>query len=210
MTSGILRNYYRDEINDDENENNGNENKINNNKITASKSFKYETKIIGSTPNNGNRLNAEVIVPLKYLSNFWRSLDLHLINCEIELDLSWSIYFVITEISRTFGAVPNTNPVRYHVTSQTAGATFEISNAELYVPVLTVSINDNIEFLEDIKQGFKRKISWNKYRSEITTQPDNNNLDYLIDPAFRNFIDCLYFHSKKLTPEILLLNITFH
>ena len=49
-----------------------------------------------------------------------------------------------------------------------------------------MSINDNIRFLENIKQGFKRTISWNKYRSEITTQPKSNNLDYLIDPTFRN------------------------
>ena len=47
-------------------------------------------------------------------------------------------------------------------------------------------INDNIKFLENIKQGFKRTISWNKYRSEITAQRENNNLDYLIDPTFRN------------------------
>ena len=49
-----------------------------------------------------------------------------------------------------------------------------------------MSINGNIKILENIKQGFKITISWNKYRSEITTQPKNNNLDYLIDPTFRN------------------------
>ena len=54
------------------------------------------TKIIGSPPNNGNRLNPEIVAPLKHLINFWRSLNLHLINCEIELDLSWSRYCVIT------------------------------------------------------------------------------------------------------------------
>ena len=43
-----------------------------------------------------------------------------------------------------------------------------------------------MKFLKNIKQGFKRTISWNKYRSEITTQPKNNNLDYLIHPTFRN------------------------
>ena len=62
---------------------------VNNNKTTTSKSFKYKTKIIGITPNNENRLNAEVVVPLKYLSNFWRYLDFQLINCEIELHLVW-------------------------------------------------------------------------------------------------------------------------
>ena len=55
------------------------------------------------------------------------------------------------------------------------------NNAKLYFPVVTLSINDNINFLENIKQGFKRAISWNKYLFEITTQPPQNNLDYLID-----------------------------
>ena len=59
-----------------------------------------------------------------------------------------------------------------------------------------MSINDNINFLENIKQGFKRIISWNKYRSEITTQTKNNNLDYLIDPTFRN-INRLFVFSFK-------------
>ena len=59
-----------------------------------------------------------------------------------------------------------------------------------------MSINDNIKFLENIKQEFKRTISWNKYRSEITEQPKNNNLDYLIDPTFRN-INRLFVLSFK-------------
>ena len=62
----------------------------------------------------------------------------------------------------------------------------QINSAKLHVPVVTLSINSNIKFLEIIKQEFKRKISWNKYRSEITTQTKNNNLDYLINLTFRN------------------------
>ena len=61
-----------------------------------------------------------------------------------------------------------------------------ITSTKRYVPIVTLSVNDNIRFLENIKQGFKRTISWNKYRSEITTQPKNNNLGYLLDPTFRN------------------------
>ena len=200
MTSGSLWNYYRDEINDDENENDDNVNKVNNNKTTTSKHFKYQKKIIGSTIDNANRLFAEVVVPLRYISNFWRSLDLPLINCEIEFDLLWARNFITTEISRTFRAVnPTTNPVVYQVTSQIAIATFQINNAKHYVPVVTLSINrqsNNFIFLENIKQEFKRSISWNKYRSEIATQPKNNNLDYLIDPAFRN-INRLFVLSFK-------------
>ena len=91
ITSGSLWNYYRDEIyNFNDNASDG-------------KSFKYKTKIVGKTPvrlgneRDANRqvvstLNVEVTIPLKYLSNFWRFLDLSLINCEIELDLLWSVY----------------------------------------------------------------------------------------------------------------------
>ena len=164
MTSGSLWNYYRDEINDDANENdnninNHNNNEITNNRTTTSKSSEYKTKIIISTPNDNNILDAEVVVPLNYLNKFWRSLDLLLIYCEIELDSRWTKNCVLPEISRTFRAVPNTDPIRYEVATATTSATFQINNAKLYVPVVTLSINDNIKFLENIKQGFKRTIS---------------------------------------------------
>ena len=80
MTSGSLWNYYRDKISDDANENDAATNKINNNKTIRSKSFEYKTKLIRSTSNDNNTLDAEVVAPLKYLSNFWRSLDFLLIN----------------------------------------------------------------------------------------------------------------------------------
>ena len=70
---------------------------------------------------------------------------------------------------KKYGVIPNTNPFRYQVTSQTTGATFQIHNAKLYDPVVTFCINDNNKFLENIKQGFKTTNSWNKYRSEIRT-----------------------------------------
>ena len=78
MTSGSLWNYYGDEVNDNADENNAGNYRINKNKTITSTSFEYKTKIIGSTPNNNNTLNAEVLVPLKYLNNFWRCLDLPL------------------------------------------------------------------------------------------------------------------------------------
>ena len=63
---------------------------------------------------------------------------------------------------------------------------FMITSTKLCVPVVTLSINDNIKFLENIKRGLGRTISWNQYRSEMTTQSENNNLNYLIVPVFRN------------------------
>ena len=67
---------------------------------------------------------------------------------------------------------------------------------------LLMSINGNTKFLENINQIFKRTISWNKYRSEITTQPKNNNLDYLLDPTFRdvNKIFALSFKNGSIDP----------
>ena len=195
MTSGSLWNHHRDEVNDSTSEIENNDNMKNNNKTTSKPSV-YKTKIIGKRSNNNSRLNAEVVVPLKYLSNFWRSLNLPLINYEIELDLTWSKYCLISEISRTFSKVdPNADPVVYEVATATTGATFQINNVKLYVQVVTFSIN-NIIFLENIKQGFKRTISWNKYRSELTTQTKDNNLDYLTDPTFRN-INRLFLLSFK-------------
>ena len=116
----------------------------------------------------------------------WISPYLPLINCEIELDLTWSKFCVISEVTRTFREVdPNADSVVYKVVTATTGAIFQINNLN-FVPVVTLSINDNIKFLENIKQGFKRTIFWNKYRSEISTQTKNNNLDYLTDLTFRN------------------------
>ena len=123
MTSGS---YYRDETNDSAIQNN-NGNRINNNKKTTSKSFEYMTKIKGSMPNNNNILDAEVVVPLKYLSKFWGFLDLSLINCEIELDLLWSKECIILEISVTRGVAGNpvANPPVLDVEAiQTTGAKF--------------------------------------------------------------------------------------
>ena len=98
-----LWNYYRDEVNDDENEKNNVDYRVNNNKTTTSKSFVYKTKITGSTPNDNNVVNIEVVVLQKYPSNFSRSLDLPLINCEVELDLKWTSNCVISQLTRTLG-----------------------------------------------------------------------------------------------------------
>ena len=79
----------------------------------------------------------------------------------------------------------------------TAGAKYDINNAKLYVTVATLLINDNFKFLENIKQGFKRTVSRNKYRSEVTTQPKTNKLDYLIDPAFKSINRLIVLSLKR-------------
>ena len=66
------------------------------------------------------------------------------------------------------------------------GATFKITDTKLYVSVVTLSKENNIKFLEKLKSGFKKTIKWNKYRSQMTIQNNNNDLNYLIDPTFTN------------------------
>ena len=89
--------------------------------------------------------------------------------------MKWARNCVTTEESRTFRAVDtNADPVVYELVTATTGTTFQTKNAEFYVPVVTLSINDNIKFLENIKQKFKKTISWKIYRAEITTQPKKN------------------------------------
>ena len=158
-------------------------------KTITSKSFEYKTKLVGRTLDDNNILDVELVALLKYLINFWRPFDFRLINCEIELDLSWSKECIISGIAIT-PKIPgdeDADPPAQEVPAiQTTAATFEVNNAKFYVPVLTLPINDNTTFLENVKQGFKRAISWKKYRSEITAHTKNNNLDHLIDPVFRN------------------------
>ena len=100
-------------------------------------------------PCNNNILDVEVVIPLKYLGRFWRSLDFPLSNCEIELDLSWSDKCIISEISRTFRAVGN--PPVQQGTAATTGPTFQINNTKLCVPVVTLSINDNTNIFRKCK-----------------------------------------------------------
>ena len=90
---------------------------------------------------------------LLLLSSFWRSLDLPLINCEIELDMLWSITCTLSEISRTSEvyANPAADPPIAYAPPTTSNATFQINSGKLYVPVVTLPINDNIKFLQNIK-----------------------------------------------------------
>ena len=178
-TTGSLWNYYRDQPS--------------NPLSTNSESFKYKTSITGNTYNvdekitddDGNEVDnpnydankvgkneTEVVIPLKHLSNFWRSLNIPLINCEVELILTWSKNCVLADMT-----VANNPPT---------GLEFQIKDTKLYVPVVTLSKENDIKLLEKLKSRFKRTIKWNKYRSQMTIQNNNNNSNYLIDPTFTN------------------------
>ena len=107
-------------------------------------SFKFKAKIIGETGNDGTK-DVE-IVPLKYLSNFWRTLEMSLINCEVNFILTWSSTCVLIATN-----------------IQNQAATFAITDTKLYVPVVTLSTQENTKFFQQLKSGFKRVINWNKY-----------------------------------------------
>ena len=123
-------------------------------------------------------------MPLKYISNFFRSLNFPLVNYEVSLTLIWSENCVITS-KATREAEPDPDPAVAGINNPTT-ATFKIKVTKLYVPVVTLSAENDSTLLEQLKTGFKRTIKFNKYRSEMSNHTKNNNLNYLIDPTFTN------------------------
>ena len=104
-------------------------------------SFKFKVKITGQTGNGGTK-DVEIMVPLKYLNNFWRTLETALINCEVNLILTWSSTCVLIA-----------------TVNQNQNATFAITDTKLYVPVVTLSTQENTKFFQQLKSGFKRVIN---------------------------------------------------
>ena len=156
-TSGSLWQYFRDEPDDD---------------LEDSEPFKSKIKITGKTPNNNNNNNnkdVEIMVPLKYLSNLSRTLEMPLVNCEVTLTLTWSSTGVITDSTGRFARF-----VR-----------FAITDTKLYVPVVTLSTQKNSKLLQQLKSGFKRVINWNKYLSKPELLAQNPNLNHLAEPSFQ-------------------------
>ena len=121
------------------------------------------------------------MVLLKYLGNFWRILEMPLINCVMNLVLTWSKKCVIASNS-----------------AANQETTFVIANAKLYVPVVTLSTQDNPKLLQKLKPGFRRMINWSKYQSKVSIQAPNPYLDYLIDPSFQG-LNRLFVLSFKNT-----------
>ena len=132
-------------------------------------SFNFKTKITGKTAadnDDGNiagRVDVEIMVPLNYLSNFWRTLQMPLINCEIVLILTWSRNSVI---------------ISTNVADQIP--TFTITETNLYVPVITLSTQDNSKLVPQFKNAFKRTICWNAYLVKPELLAQNANLNHLI------------------------------
>ena len=153
----MLYNYYGDELSDDVDDNN-----FDNIKLVNSNTFKYKNKIIGNTydvdagaqghdVNKNGTEEVELAIPLKYLGNFWRALIIPLIRCEVFLELKWDKNCVITSLEqRDIGGGNRDNAP--------TGATLDINDCKLYVPAVTLSKDDEIKLLTNLKSGFKREI----------------------------------------------------
>ena len=139
------------------------------NGTNATDSFNIKTKITGQTNNDGQINNVEIMAPLKHLSNFWRTLEMPLINYEVEHILTWSAGCVI---------------ISTNVADQVPA--FTITEKNLYVPGVTLSTQDNAKLLPQLKSGFKRTISWNKYLSKPELLRWNSNLNHVVEPGFQD------------------------
>ena len=120
-----------------------------------SSSFKYKISLLGNpvVADNIATRSVKVVVALKYLSNFFRSLEMPLINCKIKLNLTWKIECVLS--------------------TDDGNAVFIINDTKLYVPVVTLSKEDNKDFIEQQNKGFQRSIYWNEYKTkEINEDAD--------------------------------------
>ena len=137
-------------------------------KHNNSTSLKYKIKLLGNPviDNNIGKKNVKIVVPLKYLSNFFRSLEMPLINCKIKLNLTWKKECILS--------------------NKAGSAVFIINDTKLYVPVVTLSKEDNKDFIEQQNKGFQRSIYWNEYKTkEQTENADANVFKYTnLDPSF--------------------------
>ena len=144
--------------------------------VENSSSFKYKFSLLGNPviDNNVARLDVKIVVPLKYLRYFFRSLEMLLINRKIKLNLTWKKECVLSTDNAAAAANAANNPV------------FIINNTKLYVPIVTLSKEDNKDFI-DQQKGFQRSIYWNEYKTKEQNEDANNNVfKYIkLDPSFQ-------------------------
>ena len=141
-------------------------------------SFKYKANLITNTVANGPKKGVKIAVPLKYLGNFWRSLEMPLINCKVELSLKWIENCVLTT------AAIGTNA------KGADSATFKTTDAKLYVPVVTLSAEDHVKLVKQLNEGFNRSVYWNKYKVinnkvvEIAAANEEKHIRDLLDSSY--------------------------
>ena len=143
-------------------------------------SFKYKASFLGKATDadGGNdRSLKELAVPLKYLSNFFRSLEMPLINCKIHLELNWNNNCVMHGADTYAGGDNDNN----------REAAFQITSTKLYVRVVTLSTKDNENLTKQLDEELKRSVYWNEYQSKIETETvdDNNVIRFPLDASFK-------------------------
>ena len=170
-TSGSLWCFKRDEVAN-------NANVANNDNAP---SFKYKANLIGDTEADGTKQRIKVAILLKYLSNFWRSLEIPLINCKVEISLNWIENCVLT----TAEVAANAD------TTGVNSATFKITDVKLYLPVVTLSVGDNLKLTKQSDKGFKRSAYWKEYKVidnkkvEITNANDEEPMRELLSSSYQ-------------------------
>ena len=147
--------------------------------VTNSSSIKYKSSLLKeSTADGANRKfkDAKIAVPLKYLSNFFRSLEMPLINCKIRLELNWTKNCAMSTVGN------NDNQT-----------TFPITSTKLYVPIITLTSKDNVNLTKQLNEGFKRSVYWNEYKSKIGTKSANDQTltRFLLDASSQGVIGLL-------------------
>ena len=144
------------------------------------KSFRYKTKLLGTAKAqadnaaNGILKNASTAVPLKYLSDFWRSLEMLLIDCKVELKLRSSKHCVLS-----VAVVDNANG-----NNDDNNTIFTIKDTKLYVPVVTLSARDNQKLSKLLSKGFKKSVHWNDYKIKSDNKSTTNEYIYFLEPIF--------------------------
>ena len=152
-----------------------------------SKFFDNKVKLLGNlvVANNISILNVKIVVPLKYFSNFFRSLEVPLINCKVKLNLTRKKECVLS--------------------NQAGDALFIINDTKLYVPVVTLSKEDNKDFIVQRNKGFQRYIFWNEYKTKEQNEDANNNVfKYInLDPSFQgvNRLSVMAFSKATNEPD---------
>ena len=148
------------------------------------KSFRYRTKLLQNTyifiividGANGILRNTAIAVPLNYLSNFTRSLEMPLINFKVELKLRWTKYCVLSAVGND-----NSNNID---NNNGNNVIFTIKDTKLYVSVVTLSAWDNQKLLKLLSKGFERSVCWNEYQTKSNNKNTTNELRYFLKSKF--------------------------
>ena len=157
-------------------------------------SLVYKPKLISRTDDN-NVNNVKLVVPLKYISNFFRSLEMPLVNCKIDLELTWHKDCIISSVDAAAGQV----------------VSFMITNTKLYVPIVTLSTKDNNNLTKQLNDGFKRSIYWNQCVSKPFPETPHKKTGitrFALDAAFQgvNRLFVLAFEDTRVNDPVIVAN----